>query len=927
MNRIFGVACRHSLVACAALSLSLGMAQPSWAGGGAGGSDPSGSMGGSGGTFAHPDGERGVPVPDGGGGGGGGGIDSLTGNGGAGGKGESGAGGVGGLASTTGWPGGDGGAGTTYGGGGGGGGAGTVVGSSVINYVIYTGGAGGDGATGRLGGGGGGGQGGSGALLSVTGTGSSSGGSTGYIINHADLTGGNGGAGGGIVSGRDGDGGNGGDGGAGILVTNHGLLWNKGSIAGGQGGSGGATGSTVGSAGAGGAGGVGVLYLGAGTRNVVDNSAGTIIGGKGGSADPTNGGVVGAGGVGISGDMLMIDNKNGTISGGLSGDGATRANAIEFTGGASSLDLTENSVINGGMKLGSTATLTINQTGNLVYDGAIDGSGTLLKAGGGRLALTGTNTYSGGTTIQDGLLAGNSISLQGNITNNAALEFNQVANGAFNDVISGAGSLTKTGTGTLILNGANTYTGGTVVGAGTLEVGDAAHESASILGDVDVNAGATLRGHGTIGTTTSTITNSGIVRPGGSIGILIIPGNYTQSSTGTLMIDVSPTVASQLKVAGTATLNGTLSLLYGPGTYTTRTYTIVDAGTVSGKFTKITDNKPKDVTGQTVTYTPTTVVLGITAGVIAPTNATIFGTAGAAALRDNQRVNGLLLDRLGSLCDACTGQRVWARATGTDTHIDGNSGAPDARDKRYGFLAGLDKYLSNGATAGLAVGYSHADVTEDSGDARAKLDTLRLAAYAGKRLGPVNVAGTLGYAYDFISTTRSFGSLGNAEDSGHGQIFTAGAQVSLPWALGRATLTPRIGLRYAHLDGFGLDESGPTSQNLNVDNQHADSLQPYATVTLDYPLNLAADKPANLQVRLGYAYETWDASHDVSVTSIDGTRFLIPSTTDSHGMLTAGLGLDIPVSKATNAYVRYDAVFHTGNVSAQSVQVGLSYRF
>src|SRR3546814_9936849 len=44
--------------------------------------------------------------------------------------------------------------------------------------------------------------------------------------------------------------------------------------------------------------------------------------------------------------------------------------------------------------------------------------------------------------------------------------------------------------------------------------------------------------------------------------------------------------------------------------------------------------------------------------VIAPTNATIFGTAGAAALRDSQRVNGLLLDRLGDACGECAGQRL-----------------------------------------------------------------------------------------------------------------------------------------------------------------------------------------------------------------------------------------------------------------------------
>ncbi|MDN5875014.1 MAG: autotransporter outer membrane beta-barrel domain-containing protein, partial [Sinobacteraceae bacterium] len=468
--------------------------------------------------------------------------------------------------------------------------------------------------------------------------------------------------------------------------------------------------------------------------------------------------------------------------------------------------------------------------------------------------------------------------------------------------------------------------------AGTLEVGDKDHTAASIQGNVTVSAQGTLRGHGTIGDATTLITNNAIVRPGGSIGDMNIPGSYTQSSSGTLMIDISPTAASHLIVGGTATLNGTLMIVYGPGTYSPKTYPgIVSAGGgITDNTTKTSKGKPGGI-AQTVAFNgPNALDLTLAfAGttVITPTNATIFGTAGAAALRDSQRVNGLLLDRLDDVCGECAAQPLWARATGTDTRIDGNNGAPDARDKRYGFLAGFDHHLDNKATVGLAVGYSHADVTEDTGDAKAKLDTLRLAAYAGKRLGPVNVSGTLGYAYNFISTTRSFGSLGNAKDSGHGQLFTAAAQAGLPWALGRATFTPSLGLRYAHLDGFGLNESGPTSQNLDVNAQHAHSLQPFAAVTLDYPLNLAADKPAHLKVRLGYAYETLDASHDVSLASIDGTRFVIPGTNDSRGMLSAGLGLDLPVSKAANAYIRYDTVFHTGNVSAQSVQAGFSYRF
>src|SRR3546814_14007168 len=110
--------------------------------------------------------------------------------------------------------------------------------------------------------------------------------------------------------------------------------------------------------------------------------------------------------------------------------------------------------------------------------------------------------------------------------------------------------------------------------------------------------------------------------------------------------------------------------------------------------------------------------------------------------------------------------------------------------------------------------------------------------------------------------------------------------------------------------------------NLAVDDQHLDSLQPYIGMTLDYPLNLNTAHPANLQARLGYAYETLDATHDVSVSSTDGTRFVIPGTTDTRRILSAGLGVNVSVAKANNAYLRYDAVFHTGNLSAQSIQAG-----
>jgi len=79
-------------------------------------------------------------------------------------------------------------------------------------------------------------------------------------------------------------------------------------------------------------------------------------------------------------------------------------------------------------------------------------------------------SLTGGTTVNKGTLQGNAVSLQGNIANNAAVVFDQSVPGTYGGSMSGSGSLTKIGNGLLTLSGSNSYTGGTTVEDGTLYV-------------------------------------------------------------------------------------------------------------------------------------------------------------------------------------------------------------------------------------------------------------------------------------------------------------------------------------------------------------------------------------------------------------------------------------------------------------------------
>ena len=130
----------------------------------------------------------------------------------------------------------------------------------------------------------------------------------------------------------------------------------------------------------------------------------------------------------------------------------------------------------------NNATLAFSHSDTLTYSGAISGSGQATEQGGGMLILSGSNSYSGGTTVNASTLqigngtsgeyfASPSIALSGNAT----LEFNHADAypGGYGGAISGSGQFVKAGSGSLTLNGEGTYTGETTISAGTLVLGGA----------------------------------------------------------------------------------------------------------------------------------------------------------------------------------------------------------------------------------------------------------------------------------------------------------------------------------------------------------------------------------------------------------------------------------------------------------------------
>lgn len=724
--------------------------------------------------------------------------------------------------------------------------------------------------------------------------------------------------------------------------------------------------------------GTGAVGLGSRTLTLT-NAAGTfsgVIGGSGGltlaGGTQTLGGVntyTGATAIG-SGTVLALTGtasiaasnsvtNNGTldISGttaGASINALTGAGAVAL--GTRTLTLTNASGSYGGTITG-TGGLTLNGgTQTLTAAGAYTGAttingGTLALSGSGSIAASaGVALASSGATLDVSSAAAQSVAgLSGVAGSRVVLGANTLAvtaasDSTFDGTLTGTGVFAKQGSGTLTLNGASTaFSGTTLVSGGTLEVGDASHSSAVLGGNVSVDSLGTLRGHGTVA---GNVANQGIVMPGGSIGTLTVSGNYTQASNAGLTIEVSPTAGSQLQVGGSATLNGALSIVYDPGTYTARRYAVLTAANgVSGTFSSVASSASSgaDLSSlkQSLVYGANEVDLQLAANaatggntgggtgavvVVAPTNTSIYTAIGTAALMRAQSVNAALLGRPAAAQNTQpSGRAAWVRATGSGTRVDGADGRPGFMAHEYGFLAGVDREVG-GYTLGVAGGYSHTSIDEEATGDSGATDALRVALYGGRSIGPVRASATLGYALDFLSQKRPFGSVGTAEGDHLGHELSAAAQAALPMNFGSFVVTPSAGLRYAFFRGNGFGESGAAGQNLSVGADTARSLQPYVSLALDKAFGDTL-RPVDVQLRVGYARELLGTGRAIAVTSQDGTLFAAPGDALARDYLTGGASVSFHPSKAATVSLGFDALVNTGHASAQSGYARLDYRF
>jgi autotransporter-associated beta strand protein len=289
----------------------------------------------------------------------------------------------------------------------------------------------------------------------------------------------------------------------------------------------------------------------------------------------------------ISGGVVDVQTGNLVIGNSVSATGAQSSGLIQQTGGT--------------VTIGAGAGLYLSGYGT----GEYDLNGGILQVGGSNLNTnynSGGAAYTfklGGGTIQ---VIGTALTASANATlvtgTTSTIDTNNLG-ATWSGALTGGGGLTKIGLGTLTLSGANTYSGGTTIEAGTLQLGSATAlptgKAVTFSGDGTLN----LNGHnasigalsgtsGTIAIGSATLT-LGTDNSSSSFGGVFTgtgTGDITKSGTGTLTLtgDNSSFTGSTIISAGELSLDSSAVL---GGSVTVKSgATITASGTIDHNYTQ-----------------------------------------------------------------------------------------------------------------------------------------------------------------------------------------------------------------------------------------------------------------------------------------------------------------------------------------------------
>ncbi|MDO6514573.1 autotransporter domain-containing protein [Neptuniibacter sp. 2_MG-2023] len=679
----------------------------------------------------------------------------------------------------------------------------------------------------------------------------------------------------------------------------------------------------------------------------------------------------------ISAGLLRASNTSalGSNSAVTVGGGSldlTTGLSIGSLAGAGNVTLNANTLTTGGNNTSTS------------YSGILSGTGGLTKQGSGTQTLTGTNTYTGGTTVSGGTLQGTTTSLQGNIINNANVTFDQTTNGTYAGVMSGTGSFTQAGTGNTNLTGVNTYTGTTTINDGILSVnGSIANSSTTVntgatlggsgtVGNVTINSGGTFAPGNSIGTIN--VTGDVVFSAGSNYNVEVDAAGNSDKIIATGTATLTGATVNVQPEAGTYAATTDYTILTATGGLGGTTFGSVNSNlafltpTLSYDANNVLLNLTRnDISFNNIASTPNqTAVSAVldnntTALQSIVNNITPLTESGAQQAFDSlsgiqHTQNQAVMNKLGQqfkqllfsrstqstnsqlgfnpqtfkpmqgylLADnsnnwpigmmepsslAANPRGWWMQGLGGFGTIADTTNASGSDYQSAGVALGIDTQWRD-FVVGVAGSYTRSNVDPFAGDS--DIESFQAGAYGSWARDNIYMNTSVNLGLHKIDATRvvTVGNSVNTATSNYDSInlgvaLETGKDIKLNLD---TTLTPYIGVSYSHNKRDGFIETGASTANLSVKQQDEDSLRTILGLRLSREIQTKNNETITPAASIAYVHEHLDSQSQLEAgfTAVPTSTFKVDGSDLDKNRLQIGLGVTSQLNRNTTLNVGYN---------------------